>query len=162
MIRTETKPLTRFDFILESNRIEGMHGVLAEDIEAHDALWSLDELTVADVSNFVKLISLGKLRDKVGRDVMVGTHKPISGGPDVSSKLFRLLGAINTAVDERDPLEPISPFLAHIVYETLHPFTDGNGRSGRAIWAWHLLNLDLDPFSMGFLHHFYYELKPES
>lgn len=34
---------------------------------------------------------------------------------------------------------------------------DGNGRSGRAIWAWMRLKENRDPFQLGFLHSFYYE-----
>jgi hypothetical protein len=44
----------------------------------------------------------------------------------------------------------IGPYPAHIRYEKLHPFMDGNGRSGRAIWA--LMMRGRDPFSLPFLH----------
>ena len=30
----------------------------------------------------------------------------------------------------------LSPHLTYHEYEGLHPFMDGNGRSGRAIWLW--------------------------
>jgi len=34
---------------------------------------------------------------------------------------------------------------------------DGNGRSGRAIWAWQMLGDEQDPFAIPFLHRFYYQ-----
>ena len=39
-----------------------------------------------------------------------------------------------------------------------HPFTDGNGRSGRALWLWQMNNHA--PF--GFLHTFYYQTLENS
>ena len=36
----------------------------------------------------------------------------------------------------------VSPFERHIIYECIHPFSDGNGRSGRIILASDL-NFDL-------------------
>jgi hypothetical protein len=31
------------------------------------------------------------------------------------------------------------------------------GRSGRALWAWQMVNTGIDPFGLGFLHTFYYQ-----
>ena len=50
-----------------------------------------------------------------------------------------------------------NPWKMHVDFETLHPFMDGNGRTGRALWAWHMRRLDLDPFALSFLHRFYYQ-----
>ena len=37
------------------------------------------------------------------------------------------------------------PKLAHIAFEYIHPFSDGNGRVGRLLWLWHREQLGL-PF----------------
>ena len=51
-----------------------------------------------------------------------------------------------------------TPFGIHLRYETLHPFMDGNGRSGRILWAWQMLHHDIAPgIRLGFLHAFYYQ-----
>jgi hypothetical protein len=47
------------------------------------------------------------------------------------------------------------PLEAHVRYETLHPFTDGNGRTGRALWYWMMVGSSRA--DLGFLHAFYYQ-----
>jgi hypothetical protein len=76
-------------------------------------------------------------------------HLPRPGGPWIEIELDELLVRIN----DRD----LDPYAAHLRYEALHPFMDGNGRSGRAIWAWHMQREWRDPFALPFLHRFYYQ-----
>ncbi len=47
-------------------------------------------------------------------------------------------------------------------YELLHPFSVGNGRSGRTLWAWCMLRRGDDPFTLPFLHRFYYQTLEHS
>ena len=53
------------------------------------------------------------------------------------------------------------PFCIHKAFEELHPFTDGNGRTGRAIWLWQMVNQHDYDLSLGFLHKFYYQSLSE-
>lgn len=50
--------------------------------------------------------------------------------------------------------DPRDPYKIHLLYEDLHPFTDGNGRSGRAIWLWQMERQGGTRLS--FLHWWYY------
>lgn len=84
------------------------------------------------------------LRDKDGLDVRVGNYVAPRGGPEIRTRLLELL---YRATRERS----ITAWQAHVEYEMLHPFTDGNGRSGRALWLWMM-----DEAPLGFLHHFYH------
>jgi hypothetical protein len=36
-------------------------------------------------------------------------------------------------------------------------YMDGNGRTGRAMWAWQMHGLGHDPFALPFLRRFYYQ-----
>lgn len=140
-------------FIKESNLIEGIkHPPTHEDIEAHERLLAQDEITVDDLIMFVGMIQPGAvLRDNPGLDVRVGHHLPPAGGPKVRRKLELLLNYANWSIHSGSSVE--HSYKVHCQYETIHPFTDGNGRSGRALWLWQH-NGDAP---LNFLQAFYYQ-----
>lgn len=137
------------DFVRESNRIEGIHRHPTDaEMVAHERLLSLGELLLVDIERFVESVEPGaSLRRHPGMDVQVGQHIAPSGGHEVQYMLSFLLRQVSA--------RELSPWEAHTRYECLHPFMDGNGRSGRAIWLWHMGGLAGAP--LGFLHHFYYQ-----
>lgn len=138
----------RYAFVVESNRIEGIHRSPTEaELDEFDRFMALSAVTIADLERFVAVYQPdARLRDKPGLNVRVGVHRPPSGGPHIRKSLQVLL----------DDLSTHSAFQAHVRFESLHPFTDGNGRSGRALWAWQHRDL-----SLGFLHRFYYQALAE-
>jgi len=142
-------------FVTESNRIESIRGLNNREIAAHLHLLSRPSLMVGDVATFVRSIAGVKLRNQDGMNVRVGDHIPPRGGPHVESELAQLLARANRGDD---------PWDVHVAYETLHPFMDGNGRSGRAIWLWQMLRQQNAPWvlRMGFLHLFYYQTLQHS
>lgn len=142
-------------FVTESNRIEGMGPAQMHEIRAHETLLSTEPaLTVNDICTFVTEIGGKPLRELPGMQVYVGNHVPPPGGPDLVRAFSDLLYQIseNRAYHR---FRGLTPFEAHVRYETLHPFMDGNGRSGRAVWLWQMGGIQRAP--LGFLHHFYYQ-----
>jgi hypothetical protein len=137
-------------FVAESNRIEGIvSSPTIGEMRAHSDFLGLSEVGVPELECFVADVAARPLRRAVGQDVRVGSHYPPPGGPAIEEQLEFLLARANERLD--------SPYRTHVEYEALHPFMDGNGRSGRVLWAWMMLRDGQDPFSLSFLHRFYYQ-----
>lgn len=144
------------EFVRESNRIERiLRDPLPAEVEAHQSLLQCKRITLHGLRAFVQIIADAPLRDKPNLNVFIdgSRHRPPPGGPHVREALEKILQAVNQ--------KGADPFKVHANYETLHPFMDGNGRSGRALWLWMMVRkgyegVDQDNNPVGFLHLWYY------
>ena len=127
-------------FVAESNRIEGIDDVSRKDMEAHENLLARPHLAVQDIEQFVSLVQPNAiLRRPVGLNVRVGNYVAPPGGPKIEPALEAILKSANNLMDSPAKLGfdiSYGAYVTHMDYENLHPFSDGNGRSGRAIWLW--------------------------
>lgn len=140
-----------YKFAVESNEIEGIHCERQHlnHAAALEKFLALPKLSVDAVCEFVKSIEPdSRLRTgHMGRVWIGGREAP--SFEVVHERLPILIDAVNGG--------SWGPGYLHKEYEWLHPFIDGNGRSGRAIWLWQKVKFEKYNGQYGFLQMYYYD-----
>jgi len=118
------------DFVRVSNRMAGItRAPTAAEISAHRGLLAANALRVENLELFVSHIAPGaSLRGLAGGDQRSGGENPCAG---LRADLATIVHAAQT--------NSASPARLHRIYRRLRPFTNGNGRCGRALWMWQVM-----------------------
>lgn len=126
------------EFIRESNAIEGVYdeesyqqamkaweylmtqNVLTLDVikETHKILMYYSDLEVDEIGQFRKI------------DVWIGKHKGFT------PKSIEPMLQMRFCFESMRKIPPPEWQQLHIIYEKIHPFVDGNGRTGRMFMNW--------------------------
>ncbi len=132
-------------FLRESNAIEGVYDELSlrRAARAWNYLIKQDMLTIDVVLETHKILMRGKL--DVGNlghfrqcEVSVGGR---FGLPFQSVPSEMLMWTFETAREN----PKVDPVALHVEYEKIHPFVDGNGRTGRMFLNWTRLKRTKEP-----------------
>jgi Fic family protein len=89
--------------------------------------------------------------------VRVGNHLP-PHPDDVSPFMFELLEWWNIRATELSPI--LTSSILHYRFEDIHPFADGNGRTGRALALWELYRRGFDSHHIFSVDEYYWEDRP--
>ena len=89
--------------------------------------------------------------------VRVGKHVP-PGASAVSGLMFEMLEWWNSRSVELSPV--LSSAILHYQFEWIHPFADGNGRTGRALALWELYRRGFDSHHIFSVDEYYWEDRP--
>jgi len=131
------------EFIHQSNLIEEVKDPkeIAQSYKAWEFLQDQPKLNLAVILETHRLI-MQKLRPDIAGDfrkcdVWVG-HRKCPPSTVVVPMLSTWLKMYDKPVIDAEEVK-----LAHIRFEFIHPFVDGNGRTGRLLFAWHRLKSNL-------------------
>jgi len=124
-----------------------------------EALWAgvefikekpLSTNTFVDIYQIIKKTSAG-IRTTTGTKITTPSGKLIYTPPEGEDLLRRLLKNLEDFIhdDDIDPL--IKMAILHYQFEAIHPFTDGNGRTGRILNILYLLQAGLLEMPLLFL-----------
>lgn len=139
------------EHIHQSNLIEDINSPFFDEQaqKAWDFLSEQTSLTHYDVMKVQEIITLlqkdlpvlakGNYRDIPGYDVWIGARK----GPRPYLVPFLM-------EEWLDRYEELTPKEAHIEFEHIHPFADGNGRTGRMLMWWQEIQLGQEPTLVSF------------
>lgn len=89
--------------------------------------------------------------------VRVGSYIPPPPS-EVSGLMFELLEWWNKKAAALSPI--LSSAIIHYRFEAIHPFADGNGRTGRALALWELYRRGFDTHHIFSVDEFYWEDRP--
>lgn len=146
-----------YEFAKESNEIEGIKHPDEHHRHKNALAWFIQQKSMSRkvLKIFCDKIQQGiRLRTEQKDAVFIGTKSgELIYTPPPGNLVPKLLSALIKKINT----EKIHPYLAHYEYEKIHPFTDGNGRSGRALWLWHMHKLTGYDGSLKFLHKYYYQ-----
>ena len=118
---------------------------------AHEEVLSLHGIVASDVMDQG---GAGRYRDIM---VRVGSYLPPA--PEVVSGLMsELLEWWNNEAPKWSPV--ISSSVVHYRFEEIHPFADGNGRTGRALALWELYRRGFDTHHIFSVDEYYWENRP--
>ena len=86
--------------------------------------------------------------------VRVGSYVP-PRADEVSALMFELLQWWNSQATALSPV--LSSAILHYRFEAIHPFSDGNGRTGRALALWELYRRGFDTHHIFSVDEYYWE-----
>ena len=137
------------DFIKGSNAIakEYDEDAIEDSVDAWEYLVSWNELSVSKILHVHMLIMLYRTETQCGKfrkeDIDRVSCYP---GNEVARRMTEWLKKYNNVefVRGKDKKQAVKDiWQAHVEFEEIHPFEDGNGRVGRMILNWHMAKADL-------------------
>ena len=135
------------EYFRESNLIEGVTSgrALKQSLDAWNYLSSLEWLNTNRIETAHGFLMEGFMTYGAG---LIRTADVVVGGrlcPQAHKVLALLMVWCDEWAQDRLPKDQADMKMAHIKFEHIHPFFDGNGRMGRMLMLWHANRAGLEP-----------------
>ncbi len=140
-----------------------------EVLRYREALWyGFEQLSKRPLSTslFIELVQIIRqtsagVRNTPGTSLQDGKGKVIYTPPEGEALLFAKLRNFEQFLHAEDGLDPlIKMAVLHYQFEAIHPFTDGNGRTGRILNVLFLVERGLLTLPVLYLSHYILRNKP--
>lgn len=152
------------DLIRHSNLIEGIDDPHEDELSFYAWIWlsKKSNITPTRLLELHRLITCNQLGGEAGqyRSAMVSV-----GGYIPPAPLIARHQADEWCIELLEHWQDLDPKEMHIRFERIHPFIDGNGRTGRMLMWWHELRLGKEPTlirSNEADRHYYYQWFKEA
>ncbi len=123
--------------------------------------YSLSTRTIIEMHKTLLTNSPGQYR-KEGVKIENSSTKETVYTPPVMGKIDSLLGNLENFMNQEDDIDPlIKASIIHYQFEAIHPFNDGNGRTGRILMVLYLLKNDLLHFPTLYISGYILKNRPE-
>lgn len=146
-VNTQRTPFDARKFIKGSNQIEGITDLeeIEQSLKAWEYLESQPVITAAVVKEVQRIITANQPELEATQR---GEYRkiPVRIGGLYAPNAGLVPALMDSFLAE---LEQMTPLVAHIRFESIHPFVDGNGRTGRMLMWWHVAKLGKNPFYYG-------------
>lgn len=137
---TEYNDISVIDFLRESNAIENVFDLesLGNALLAWAYLSTVKVLTVKDILKTHRILMKGKLEKE---DTGMWRHEEVMIAGRLGHPYKVVPGEMQMWVFEmaKRPMTFAENSKLHVQYEHIHPFIDGNGRTGRMFYLWNAI-----------------------
>ena len=119
-------------FVRVNNRMAGIdREPSAAEVAAHRGLLAANELRVENLELFVRHVAPGAHLRDTAHDDGWSEDETSASRDELRADLSAIVAAARSKSAKPDRL--------HRLYRMLRPFTDANGRCGRALWMWQVM-----------------------
>lgn len=132
--------------IIQSNLIEGVTDPkeVAQSMIAWNYLATKEELTFSTIMQTHNLIMTNLMPARLGGRGSLRIYNVTVGGR-LCPHWHNVPENLDVWIVQMKNWKHLDPKTMHILFEYIHPFADGNGRTGRLLMWWHEIKLGLDP-----------------
>jgi len=133
------------EHFVQSNLIEDIKDIheLPKSEKAWDYINKINTLTKNDILNVHAII----MEDLLWDDRYVGNYRDVNVtvGGRTCPPHYIVPQLMDVWIGNMRFWQDIDPMNCHVQFEHIHPFVDGNGRTGRMLMWWHEVKQDKEP-----------------